>query len=233
MILQLSEVLCVPLRERNALLLSAGFAPLYQERGLDSVDMAAIKQALEATLLHHEPYPALVVNRQWDIVLQNKAADRLIGLLGPAADVWRRIDPLGRKNLMRLTLHPDGMQPLVRNWQQVATTLLTRLQREVSATPTNTQLSALLSDLSALPGVPPQGRGVAGATPQPPVLTLELGLGETPSLKLFSMISTFGTAMDVTADELRLELIFPGDEATAAFFRDPRSVTEPRRPRQR
>jgi len=111
MAMHLSQVLRVPLRERNDLLMAAGYAPVYPERPLEDGEMAAIRQALETTLRHHEPFPALVVDRQWNVVLHNAAVDRLIGLLGPPARVWRRVDPSGRRNLMRLTLHPQGLQP--------------------------------------------------------------------------------------------------------------------------
>lgn len=218
MILQLSEVLQIPLRERNELLLAAGFAPMYPERALDGQDMLAVRLALEATLGHHEPYPALAVDRHWDVVLQNKAADRFIALLGPPADVWRRVDPTGGRNLMRLTLHPEGLRPLIRNWDQTAGVLLGRLQREARANPADARLRGLLAELSALPGMPARGPGGGPDSAPPPVLTLNLGLGAA-TLALFSMVCTLGTAMDVTADELRLELLFPGDEATARFLR--------------
>lgn len=223
MILQLSEVLRVPLRERNDLMLAAGFAPLHQERRLDSPDMASVRQAVEATVGHHEPYPALAVDRHWDVVLQNPAVDRLVGMLGSPSRVWQRVDPSGRRNLMRLTLHPWGMQPLVRNWRRAATLLLRRLQREVDANPANARLRTLFSDLCALPGIPPRWRHAEWDAAPPPALALELGSEGAPSLKLFSMVCTFGTAMDVTVDEMRLELFFPSDEYTAAFFRGARS----------
>ena len=219
MIQQLSEALRVPLRERNDLMLAAGFAPLYPERDLDSSDMLSVRQALEATLRHHEPYPALVVDRQWDVVLLNRAADRLLGMLGDPARVWERVDPSGRRNLMRLTLHPAGMQPLIVNWRQVSTLLLKRLQGEVEANPANFRLRELLAELTALPGIPPHWQDGVWTSAPPPVLALELGGQGAPALKLFSMICAFGTALDVTADELRLELVFPSDEATAGFFR--------------
>lgn len=233
MVLQLAEVLRIPLRERNELLLATGFAPLYQERALDSADMAAIKQALEATLRHHEPYPALAVDRQWNVVSQNAAVDRLVSLLGSPSSVWQRVDPSGRRNLMRLTLHPHGMQPLVRNWQQTATILLTRLQREVTANPSDAGLRVLFADLCSLPGIPSDWRRTTWNVTPPPVLALELGQKGSPSLKLFSMVSTFGTAMDVTADELRLELFFPEDESTAKFLGGKNGALGPRLRRAR
>ncbi len=218
MVLHLAQVLRVPLRERNDLLVAAGFAPLYPERALDDTGMAAIRQALETTLRHHEPFPALVVDRQWNIVLHNAAVDQLIGLLGEPARVWKKVDPAGGRNLMRLTLHPKGLQPLLVDWPGTATALLMRLQAEVQANPANTGLQELLVDLRALPGVPSTGH-TAGAqsTIQVPVLTLRLRQGNA-TLEFFSMICSFGTALDLTADELRLELLFPIDDITTQFL---------------
>jgi len=218
MVLHLAQVLRVPLRERNDLLVAAGFAPLYPERALDDTGMAAIRQALETTLRHHEPFPAMVVDRQWNIVLHNAAVDQLIGLLGEPARVWEKVDPTGGRNLMRLTLHPKGLQPLVVDWPGTATALLMRLQAEVQANPANTGLQELLVDLRAMPGVPSTGH-TAGAQSmmQVPVLTLKLRQGNA-TLEFFSMICTFGTALDLTADELRLELLFPSDDITTQFL---------------
>lgn len=219
MVLHLAQALGVPLRERNDLLVAAGFAPVYAERALNDGAMAAIRQALETTLRHHEPYPALVVDRCWNVVLHNAAVDRLIGLLGEPAQVWARVDPCGGRNLMRLTLHPDGLQPLLVDWPATAAALLMRLQVEAQANPANAALQHLLADLRALPGVPSHLSPV-GTLPsmEVPVMTLRLRQGEV-TLDLFSMICTFGTALDLTADELRLELLFPGDETTAGFLR--------------
>ena len=220
MVLQLAKVLHLPLRERNDLLMAAGFAPLYPERALGDDSMEAIREALSSTLQHHEPYPALVVDRQWNVVMHNAAVDRLIGLLGDPARVWKTVDPSGRRNLMRLTLHPRGLQPLVADWPDTAGALLMRLHAEVQANPADSALQSLLSDLRTLPGVPsawPPGRDVA--TMQVPVLTLKLRQGAA-SLEFFSMVCTFGTALDLTADELRLELLFPCNDETARFLRE-------------
>ncbi len=218
MAMHLSQVLRVPLRERNELLIAAGFAPIYPERQLEDAEMVAIRQALQTTLRHHEPFPALVVDRQWNVVLHNAAVDRLIGLLGPPTRVWQQVDPSGRRNLMRLTLHPQGLQPLVVDWPQTARALLTRLELEAQANPANAELRALLSELRSLPGVQVASEVGSMAAFQPPVLSLKLRQGHA-TLELFSMICSFGTAMDLTADELRLELLFPSDEVTAEFLR--------------
>jgi transcriptional regulator with XRE-family HTH domain len=218
MALHLSQTLRVPLRERNQLLMAAGFAPIYPERPLASAEMAAVRQALETTLRHHEPFPALVVDRQWNLVLHNTALDRLIGLLGPPARVWQRVDPSGRRNLMRLTLHPHGLQPLIMDWPQTAAALMARLHLEAQANPADAALGALLAELRLLPGVPRTAAPDSLPAFQPPVLSLKLRRG-TATLELFSMICSFGTALDLTADELRLELLFPSDEATAQVLR--------------
>lgn len=218
MVLQLAEALDVPLRERNLLLGAAGFAPLYQERSLDDSAMAAVRQALDLTLKHHEPFPALVVNRSWEIVMQNEGATRFLALLGDPDEVWSRVDPGGGRNAMRLTFHPLGLQPLIRNWEQVATPLLARLQREVTVDPANTKLAAVFEEIVAYQGIPARWRNAAWVSPPLPILPLRLGMGDL-DLEVFTMISTFGTAQDITADELRVETFFPADDFTARFLR--------------
>lgn len=217
MILQLTRALDMPLRERNRLLLAAGFAPHYAERPLAGADMTAVRQALELMLRHAEPYPAMVVDRQWNLVQANAATQRFLALRGDPEHIWHRVDPSGKRNTLRLSFHPDGMQPVLRNLEQVATLTLARLQREVAADPANAALRELYDELTALPGISPRWRGQPGDAVPPPVLPLDLALGDD-TLRLFSMISTFGTALDVTTEELRVESFFPADEFTANFF---------------
>lgn len=219
MVLQVAQTLDVPLRERNALLQAAGYAPLYQERNLDSADMTAVREALKLTLAHHEPLPALVVNRCWGMVMSNAATSRILGLLGgEPKEVWRRVDPSGQLNVMRLTFHPEGLQRVLKNWEQAATVLLSRLQREAAAQPANSQLCAVLKEIVTYPGIPARWRTAALTSAPPPILPLHFDNGRE-SFSLFSMVSTFGTAQDVTADELRVETFFPADEATTKLFR--------------
>ncbi|MFZ2987635.1 helix-turn-helix domain-containing protein [Ideonella sp.] len=220
MVMRLAQVLAVPLRERNELLRAGGYAPLYTESSLDQASMAGIRMALETTLRHHDPFPALVVNRQWDLLFQNAAVDRLIGLLGEPSQVWNAVDPSGRRNVMRLMLHPEGLQPLVADWPETAGSVLSRLEAESQANPANAGLQALLADLRGMPGVADAlvAAAQAGQTMEVPVLTLKLRAGSS-TLMFFSMICTFGKALDLTADELRLELLFPSDEFTTAFLR--------------
>lgn len=218
MVLQLAEVLDVPLRERNRLLHAAGFASVFQQRTLQDEDMAAVREALNLTLKHHEPYPAMVVNRQWDMLMCNAPAERFVALLGSPDEVWQRVDASGSRNVMRMTFHPQGMQPRLRNWPQVTTLLLNRLHREVAADPTHRALRELLAEVSQLPGVTTQygNQDWLGGMP-PPIFPMEYDLGEH-TLKVFSMVSTFGTALDVTAEELRVETFFPADEFSHNFF---------------
>lgn len=229
LLLDLAEALDLPLRECNLLLHAGGFAPVFEQRSLSDDDMASVRRALELTLLHHEPYPAIVLDRQWNSLLRNRAAERLIGMLGEPGEVWQRVDPSGQKNVLRLSFHPQGLRPLVRNWEQVAPHMLERLQREIVAAPMDEALHTLHQDLLAMSGLAkeqpkqPKGRGVkpqgGSAAALTPTVNVELGLGDV-TLRLFSLLSTFGTAQDVTTDELRIETFFPADDFTAAFFQE-------------
>ncbi len=216
MVLLLAEALDVPLRERNTLLGSAGFAPLYRERELDGPDMKPVRQALEMTLKHHEPYPAIVVNRDWDLIMGNEAAHRMYASLGDPEEVWQRIDPSGHQNTLRLIFHPQGMQPLIRNWDQVVTHMLNRLQREAATEPGDSSLKKLLDEISQYPGVP-DAESAIWQTPPPPIMPVEMDMGGMV-LKTFTMISTFGTPQDITTDELRIETFFPADDFTREVF---------------
>jgi len=218
MILQLAEVLDIPLRERNLLLHAAGFAPVFQQRLLQDEDMKAVRDALNLTLKHHEPFPAMVVNQQWNMLMCNEATERFVALLGQPDEVWMRVDESGGRNVMRMVFHPRGMQSQLKNWTQVATLMLNRLHREVAADPTHQALRKLLDELSQFPGVNAQWRSQdwSNGLP-PPIFPFEYDLGEH-TLKVFSMVSTFGTALDVTADELRVETFFPADDFSRDFF---------------
>lgn len=222
----LAQALDLPLRERNLLLHAGGFAPVYEQRSLGDAEMASVRRALELTLEHHEPYPAIVLDRQWNSLMRNQAAERLIGLLGDGQELWQRVDPSGRQNVLRLSFHPQGLRPLLRNWAQLAPIMLARLQRESVAAPMDHALHALHQDLLAMSGLDKAAHKArtarplgAPATTPTPTVNVELGLGDI-TLRLFSLLSTFGTAQDVTTDELRIETFFPADDFTAAFFKD-------------
>jgi hypothetical protein len=206
MVLHLAEHLEVPLAERNLMLLAAGHAPAYPERGLDEPDMSAVRAALRTVLDGHLPYPALVVDRRWDLVDANAAAG--VFLDGVAEELLR--PPV---NMMRLGLHPRGFAPRIVNLAEVRALLLTRLARQVGRTG-DPVLAALHAELVAFgpPGepVPPAAHEVA--------LPLRIR-HRGRELALISTISTFGTAQDVTLEQLAVESYFPADAATADVLR--------------
>ena len=211
MILQLCETLAVPLRERNDLLLAAGFAPQFAARPLSDPVMTQVMSALRLMLKNHEPYPALAVDRAWNIRLANESFERMTGLLG--GDLWARIGGTSR-NLMRLFFHPQGIRPIVKNWTDIAPLLWQRAQKEADAVG-GAEMKAVLAELA--PFQEPSLAWASGDSALLPVLPLVMEhAGMT--LSLFTVIATFGTAQDVTADELRIESLFPADAATEQIF---------------
>jgi transcriptional regulator with XRE-family HTH domain len=204
MVLHLAEQLEVPLRARNELLVAAGFAPVFGERRLDEPDMAAVREALGRVLAAHEPFPAVVVDRWWQLVDGNRAVAVLTEGVAP-----RLLEP--PVNVLRLSLHPDGMAPRIRNLPQWRSHVLHRLSREarLSGDPA---LAALHRELSLLPG---------GVDPRPPdgiAVPLRIHAADH-ELTFLSTVTTFGTAVDVTAAELSLEAFLPADERTAEVLR--------------
>jgi len=217
MVLQLGTVLDIPLRERNRLLTAAGFAPVFESRALDDPDMAPVLSALELVLAHHEPNPTVVVDRNWNVRMHNKAFARAFTMLGDMETIWARTCPDGIPNLLKLTFHPDGVRDHIANWHEIGPVLLGRTRREADIEG-NATLSALLDEIMAYPGVPSRWRTPDWTTPPPPVLPLDYEI-DGVRLRLFSMLSTFGTAQDITADELRIETFFPADEDSAALLK--------------
>jgi transcriptional regulator with XRE-family HTH domain len=212
MILQLSETLEVPLRERNEWLLAAGFAPVFHARPLDDPAMQQVMGAVRMMLANHEPFPAIAVDRAWTIRLANRPFDLLVAMIGE--DVWDRVGG-GERNLLRLVFHPDGVRPFVANWRAIAPLLWHRARREADALG-GEEMKAILAELA--PHQDAETLRAAEDVALVPVLPLEM---EKDGLRvsLFTVIATFGTAQDVTADELRIESFFPADEATAQLFR--------------
>ncbi|MFE3444129.1 helix-turn-helix domain-containing protein [Nocardia sp. NPDC059180] len=209
MILRLSETLDVPLRERNTLLLAAGFAPAYRESSLDDAELSAVRSALDTMLTAHEPYPAVVVDRLWNVVTGNRAMGVLtLGvpeqLLTPAPNVYR------------LVLHPQGLSARLTSPNQVRELFLDRLARQVGATG-DPQLRALYDEVAAYP-VPDTTDDDEPERPSPFQFPIRV---HTPAgvLSMFSTMATFGAPADVTLSELAIELFYPLDEFTAAAFR--------------
>jgi transcriptional regulator with XRE-family HTH domain len=221
LVLKLGIALDVPLRQRNAMLLAAGFAPAYQERNLSDPELSSVMQALDFMLRQQAPFPALVVDRLWNLVRFNEpAAGFMKWLLGMPADAVIPRD--GSINVLRLMLDPAGLRPRLVNWQAVCADSLLWIQREAMADGPGSEATALLAELSALPGI------AGGLTPDHHVPNLErralpflpLTLAhEGVELNLFTTITTLGTPHDVTVHELRLEAFFPADGTTADWFR--------------
>jgi transcriptional regulator with XRE-family HTH domain len=212
LVLHLAEHLEVPLRERNALLLAAGYAPVYQERSLDDAEMDPVRTALDQILGGHEPYPAVIVDRRWDLVTANGAALTLFTagvrdhLLQPPINVYR------------LGLHPEGLAARVRNMGEYSAHLLTRLQRDVALTG-DPALAELLDEVRGYPDLthPPS---VEADPARMLFLPMEFTTVDGRELSFFSTLATFGTALDITVAELSIEAFFPADAATAAALRE-------------
>ena len=217
MVLQLSEALEIPLRERNTLLTAAGFAAMYRETDLKSPAMAPVREALQLMLDHQEPNPVSVVDRAWNVLMINRAMLRVFSLAGDPTQLWQRVCGNGPHNVLKMTFHPDGFRPYIANFDEAAPVLLNRTRREAAASG-NDALHALLEEILGYPGIPEAWRAPDWQAPPPPVLPLELAKGEL-RLRLFSMITTFGTPQDITTDELRVESFFPADAATAELLR--------------
>lgn len=212
MILQLSETLEVPLRERNDWLIAAGFAPIFRARPLDDPQMSQVMAAVRMMLANHEPFPAIAVDRSWNISLANRPFGLMESMIGE--DVWTRVGGTER-NLMRLFFHPGGIQPLVSNWKAIAPLLWHRARREAE-TLGGSQMKAVLADLAQYQDA--ETLWAAEEAALVPVLPLEMEANGV-RVSLFTVIATFGTAQDVTADELRIESFFPADAATEKLFR--------------
>ena len=151
--MQLTETLEIPLRQRNRLLTAAGFAPFYRERRLSERDMALIEDALERMLRHHDPYPAVVVDRDYDLLLQNQAFTALIAWFGEPALGWAACGLHGRPNVLRVTFHVAGARPFIRNFAEVGPLMLQRLHRELATTRAQAAL-ALVEELGRDPNIP-------------------------------------------------------------------------------
>jgi transcriptional regulator with XRE-family HTH domain len=205
MILRLAEELDVPLRSRNELLLAGGFAPAYAERELGGPQLATVLAALRDVLAGHEPYPAVLLDRHWTMVDANAAAG--LFLSGAAPEL---VEP--PINVLRLSLHPDGIAPRIRNLPEWRTHVLHRLDRQAAAT-ADPVLRSLHAELSALPG------GSSNVRPDGIVVPLRFTADDGTELSFFSTTSVLGTPLDVTLAELAIEAFLPADPATAAALR--------------
>jgi transcriptional regulator with XRE-family HTH domain len=215
MVLRLAATLDVPLRQQNALLLAAGFAPAWRESNPAAPELAAVNQALEHMLAQQEPFPAIVVDRRWNVLRANAGAARLTTFLtgpSPAPTAASSV------NMAEWLLSPEGPRPFLVNWQDVAIYFLRGIQADAMADGSQ-ETAELLQRLLAYPGVPALSHVPALEEPPPPVLAIHFRKGQT-SLRLFTTIATLGTPQDVTVQELRIECFFPADVATSQVFKD-------------
>jgi transcriptional regulator with XRE-family HTH domain len=206
-LLQLAAALDLSLRDRNALLEAGGFARQYRERDLSAPELADAKRAIDLLLRRHEPFPAIVTDRQWNVIQTNRAATRLMAMLLGAERMSR---PL---NHMKMFLAPDELRPFVENWRDVATALLVRARHEAMAAPLDLALQATWRELLRLPDIaPPQ----LNENQMPgPLCEVRLRMGEV-GIGLIGAVLTLGTPQDVTLQELRVEMFMPADSASEA-----------------
>jgi transcriptional regulator with XRE-family HTH domain len=214
MVLTLATALDMPLRERNDLLLAAGFAPIYQETGLSQPVMAQARRALDSILRQQEPFPAVVMDRYWNILLTNEAAPRFFGLF---VDLAAETAPA---NVLRLMFDPARLRPYVQNWESVAEALIHRVHREAVGGAPDSRTAALLEELLSFPGIP-RGWQVPDLTAVSlPVLPVEFRTPDNQVMRFFSTVTTLGTPQDITLQEIRIECFFPADPDTEQRARD-------------
>jgi transcriptional regulator with XRE-family HTH domain len=208
MVLHLAELLDVPLRERNSLLIAAGFAPMFKEHALSDPALQPARDAVELVLRGHEPYPAIAVDRHWQLVAANTPANAFMGGVAPTL----LTPPV---NVLRLTLHPDGMAPRIVNLSEWRSHLLARLRRQIEVS-ADSVLADLLKELTAYPAPAHTAEPAPSSVPFAVPFQLATDAGV---LSFISTITVFGTPVDVTLSELALESFFPADPATAAALR--------------
>ncbi|WUK12337.1 helix-turn-helix transcriptional regulator [Kitasatospora sp. NBC_00374] len=212
MLLRLAEQLELPHREQNHLLLAAGFAPAFTDSPLDAREMAPVRDTLRQILAGHDPLPALVVDRGWNIVEHNRGF--AVFTEGAAPHLLR-----GPMNALRLALHPEGMAPRILNFAEWRAHLLTRLQRRVALT-AEPRLTELLREVAGYPHTGPEPDLPPPELPAGGDLMVPLRIGHRgEELSLFCTIATFGMPLDITVAELAIETFFPADAATAALLR--------------
>ncbi len=205
MVLKLGSVLDVPAREQNRLLLAAGHAPVYAERSLDDPEMSAVRNGIDRVLAAYEPFPCLAVDHLWNIVAGNAGIVVLLEGVTPAL--------LDSPNALRISLHPDGLAPRIRNLGQWRHHVIGRLRREVAAS-ASAELNDLLTEIEAYPGGDVESSDLGGVA-----VPLEIDGPDGQVLTFLSTVTTFGTALDLTAVELSFEAFLPADESTANFLR--------------
>lgn len=204
---RLADVLGVSLRERNGLMLAAGYAPQFSETAIDAPSMAMMHRAVQLILAQQEPYPAFVVNRYWDVLAVNNGAMRINQLV-------MKGKPSRHTNILHQICDPDDIRSAVVNWEDVAEKFLHHLHQEIAASPTAQRPQELLGEILRYPGIPARWRSRDCEAAAPPILTMTFRT-ERGDLSFFETITTFARACDVTLDEMRIDCAFPADDFTA------------------
>jgi transcriptional regulator with XRE-family HTH domain len=210
-LLEIAQALDIPLRDRNSLLLAAGYAPIYSDGAWNGAEMQSVTGALERMLRQHEPFPAVVMDRYWDVLMTNEAAPRFFNCF---IDMAARKTP---RNLLHLMFDPNGMRPFIANWEAVAKSLFQRVYRESVGRVIDDRTGALLAALLAYPDVKTEWKNPVELSAMPVIPIGFVRDGEV--LSYFSMVTTVGTPQTIAAQELRIECMFPADAATEAHHR--------------
>ena len=227
LVLALSDALDIPLRDRNSLLTLAGFAAVYRASSLDGAELRHLRRAIGHVLRQQEPYGAFVLNGRWDLLEANAGALRMMAQFPPRSAEGAA----AYRNILLATLHPDALRAYIVNWLEVASLLVARLHREIAAMP-GEETQRLLATALAMPGVPPSWRTPTPGQSSEPFVTVHL---RSPAieLQLFSMLTSIGTPLDVTAEEIHIETYFPADEASERVLRELAEREEREAPRAR
>lgn len=218
MLLTLSNVLDVPLRERNVLLQAAGYAPVYRETSLDDPRMAQVRTALDLILRQHEPRSAICFDRHWNLVMVNKAYARL--MIAAFGHEIPGLEPMtllvrGKFNLLKLLFEPDGIRKFIVNWEPLAKALINEAYQSASWARDET-MQRLIAEVLAYPGVPTRWREPDLEAPQALMLPFEMKIGDSVA-RFFSTVTTLGKPQDVTLQELHIEAFYPADATTEAL----------------
>lgn len=215
MVLVLANALDLPLRERNLLLGAAGFAPVYRETSLDAAPMAHIRRALDHLLAQQEPFPAIVLDRSWNVLRMNAGGQRLFArFIMPLSP-----PPIVLRNLAHALFHPEGLRHVIVDWPVLAAAIAERLHREAAADPSEGGPRALRDAVLGYAGIPERLRQPRLLDAPPVALPLCLRAPDGAEARFFTTLTTLGTPLDVTAEELRIESYFPLDDATDSFIR--------------
>ena len=216
MVVQLSTALDVPLRQRNEMLLAAGFAPAYRESNLAAPELAPMRRAIDFMLKQQEPYPAVVIDRLWNLLQANEAANAFTIFL---FDGMPPAPPPGKgPNLLRWILDPGALRPKISNWEEVARYLVSTTYAEILAAGGEPRALGFIEEIMAYPDVPASFRKLRFEERPAPVLTVDYLVGGK-ALSVFTTIATLGTPQDITLQEVRVENFFPADDRSDALFR--------------